>query len=48
MLRRSRYIPALAVAACGLLAAACSAPAGTARRHRAADAVQPGTTRVAP
>jgi photosystem II stability/assembly factor-like uncharacterized protein len=30
MLRRSRYIPALAVAACGLLAAACSAPAGTA------------------
>jgi photosystem II stability/assembly factor-like uncharacterized protein len=30
MLRRSRHIPALAVAACGLLAAACSAPAGTA------------------
>ena len=29
MLRRSRYIPALAVAACGLLAAACSAPAST-------------------
>jgi photosystem II stability/assembly factor-like uncharacterized protein len=28
MLRRSRPIPALAVAACGLLAAACSAPAG--------------------
>ena len=28
MLRRSRYIPALAVAASGLLAAACSAPAG--------------------
>jgi hypothetical protein len=28
MLRRSRYIPALAAAACGLLAAACSAPAG--------------------
>lgn len=30
MLRRSRYIPALAVAASGLLAAACSAPARTA------------------
>src|SRR5690242_1200298 len=28
MLRRSRHIPALAVAACSLLAAACSAPAG--------------------
>jgi photosystem II stability/assembly factor-like uncharacterized protein len=28
MLRPSRYVPALAVAACGLLAAACSAPAG--------------------
>src|SRR5690348_14989443 len=27
MLRRSRHIPALAVMACGLLAAACSAPA---------------------
>src|SRR5437879_4989576 len=29
MLRRSRQIPALAVAACGLLAAACSVPAST-------------------
>src|SRR5690349_9137233 len=28
MLRRSRYVPVLAVAACGLLAAGCSAPAG--------------------
>ena len=27
MLRRSRFIPALAVAACGLLAASCSAAA---------------------
>src|SRR6267378_7524425 len=30
MLRRSRHIPALAVAACGLLAAASTAPAGAA------------------
>src|SRR5690349_10684914 len=30
MLRRSRQIPVLAVAACGLLAAACSAPSSSA------------------
>jgi photosystem II stability/assembly factor-like uncharacterized protein len=39
MLRRSRQIPALAVAACSLLAAACSAPAGTVQ----AGAASPGT-----
>jgi hypothetical protein len=34
MLRRSRFIPALAVAACGLLAASCSA-AGPAQSSQA-------------
>src|SRR6185312_2785583 len=50
MLRRSRHIPALAVAACGLLAAACSAPAGTASPGTApASTASPGqapTTRT--
>ena len=50
MLRRSRHIPALAVAACGLLAAACSAPASTAPASTApASTASPGqapTTRT--
>jgi photosystem II stability/assembly factor-like uncharacterized protein len=46
MLRRSRCIPALAVAACGLLAAACSAPAGAGTPPPASQA-RPGRTLTA-
>jgi hypothetical protein len=35
MLRRSRFVPALAVAACGLLAASCSAATPQARASQA-------------
>ena len=44
MLRRSRHIPALAVAACSLLAAACSAPAGTAPAGTAPAGTAPAST----
>src|SRR5690348_6183766 len=43
MLRRSRQIPALAVAACSLLAAACSAPAGTVQAGAASPGQAPTT-----